>query len=100
MTITCAWLGHATATTARYVVRSDANGALTMVIDGTTYTGTTIATATNDGIGIVTATGLLPGRTYECTLSVAGASTISRQIKTMPTAAPFKVAFTSCLYKF
>jgi len=100
MTITCAWLGKATDTTATYVVRSDADGDLTMVVDGVEFTGTTIATGTNDGIGTVTATGLSPGKFYDCTLSVAGASTISRKLQTMPASAPFKVAFTSCLDKY
>jgi len=100
MTINCAWLGDATETTATYVVRSDANGALTMAVGGSTFTGTTIDTAVNDGIGTVVATGLAPGKEYACSLSVGGAATIIRKIKTMPANAPFKVAFMSCFNNF
>lgn len=98
MTITHTWLGDATSNSATMVVRSDANGAVTMTVDGIVFTGTTISTATNDGVGKVTATGLAADKEYQCIISCAGVST-RRKIKTMPSTAPFKVAFMSCYDK-
>jgi phosphodiesterase/alkaline phosphatase D-like protein len=98
MAITVKWQGHSTSTTARLVVRSDANGVLTATCDGQTFTGSTISTASNDGIGIVDISGLLPGTSYAYTVSVGGSSA-SGTLKTMPTTAPFKVGFMSCMTK-
>lgn len=70
------WIGlHETPTTAiKLAARCDSNGALTAVVNGTTYTGTTINTSTNDGVGVVDITGLTPDTQYSISLNQDGDS--------------------------
>ena len=77
MALSFSWCGtHASpSSAARIVARSTADGVLTAVVDGVTYTGTTISTGTADGIGTVDITGLAAGTTYTATLYVGGVFT-------------------------
>jgi hypothetical protein len=74
MTIEYVLLGTKTQTTARLWCKSDADGALTCVVNGALFTGDTSATATHDGCGAVDITGLALGTQYTAELTVGGSS--------------------------
>jgi len=94
--ITDWWLGHATETSARIVVRSDTNGTPSANCNGNTFTGSAITTSANDGVGTVDITGLSAGKRYPFTLTI-GTSSISGYVKTF--AAPsgsIKIGIIGC----
>lgn len=82
---------------ARLWARSTVTGALTLIINGQTFTGDTLNPSVDDGTGTVSATGLLPNTSYTFTLSCAGDS-VSGVLKTMPgnDSDTFDFCVTSC----
>lgn len=86
---------HTTQTTARLLARSTVNGTLTLTCNGQTFTGTTIDTSVQDGVGIVEATGLSADTSYSFTLSVGG-SGVSGTLKTLPSSGELRFTWTSC----
>lgn len=92
MSITHKWIGHTTTTTSRVGARSDADGDITLTVNGTTYT-ETAATATNDGIVVFDVAGLSPGRRYTATFN--DGSTVS--IPTLPESGPYRIIVCSCV---
>lgn len=77
-------LGHATQTDANVWVRHTSGGVISLVVDGRSFTGTTIDIGTGDGTGTVTATGLAANTKYPFDLYVGGALVHNGILKTMP----------------
>ena len=90
MAITDWWLGEATEATASVVVRSDALETLTLSCNGATYV-KTADPSVDDGLVRFDITGLKAGRQYS--FSMGGTS---GAVKTMPSRAPFSIAWFSC----
>ncbi|MBT8448666.1 MAG: alkaline phosphatase D family protein [Gammaproteobacteria bacterium] len=95
MAITDWWLGHATTTTARVVLRTDTNGTPSVTCNGDTFTGSAISTATNDGVGVVDITGLSAGKRTAFTLTI-GAESVTGHVKTFPETGSIKIGIIGC----
>lgn len=90
-------LGHATESTAVVWVRRTESGVMTVECNGQTFTGDTLAPATDDGTGICTVTGLASNMSYPFVVKVAGVQVDTGTLKTMPAAGDtFTIAATYC----
>lgn len=76
-------------------MRSTTDGLLSAVVNGETFSGTTLATGTHDGHGTVDITGLEPGRLYTAQLFVAGVAVGEQKVKTWPRG-KLRIAVASC----
>jgi phosphodiesterase/alkaline phosphatase D-like protein len=86
-----------TTSTAIIWVRHNANGLLSVLANNQTFNGDTIATATDDGTGVVTITGLAANTIYPITISVAGSPVHTGTIKTNPSSvSTFNVSVSGC----
>jgi len=94
-------LAHATETAATVWARHTSNGALTLAVNGQTFTGSTINTAVADGTGTVTATGLSSGQSYPFVLAVGGDVIHTGTLRTMPAAgASFSLLWAYCWHPY
>jgi hypothetical protein len=87
-----------TASTVVIWVRHNANGALSVVANGSTFTGVTdINTAVDDGTGVVTITGLAANTVYPVIIRVGGVDIHTGTVKTNPAAvSTFNVSVSGC----
>lgn len=90
------WLGHATTTTAKIVCRSTVDGPISASVNGTTFVGSSASASTNNGIAVVTVTGLSAHASYPFTLTDTGGAVVSGTLKTLHPSVG-SVAFMSCL---
>ena len=92
-------LGHATETTAVIFYRSESDGVLTAECNGDTHIGDTLATATLDGTGIVTVTGLSADSSYPFTLKLGGATVRTGTLMTAASLGQtFSIGYGSCIH--
>lgn len=90
-------LHHATQTTATVWVRSVTSGQLSIACEGVSYTGGNVDPSTADGCGVVTITGLSPGREYSYIAYVSGLKIASGVVRTLPaTGSTFSIGFSTC----
>lgn len=94
MAITFWWLGHATKSTAKVCVRGSTTGPVSVTCNGDTFAGA-LDTAVNDGVCVITVTGLSPFTQYPLRITDASASYVTGYLRTMPETGG-KVAFISC----
>lgn len=86
-----------TSSTAVIWVRHNANGLLSVLANNQTFNGDTIATATDDGTGLVTITGLAANTIYPITIRVGGVDVHTGTIKTNPSSvSTFNVSVSGC----
>lgn len=90
------WLGHATTSTAQVLLRGESDGVMTVECNGQTFTGDTIATATDDGVGTCTVTGLTAGQSYPYTVKLGGVEKGSGTLRAYPANVARWAAF-SCI---
>lgn len=94
-------LAHATETTATVWARHTSNGALTLTVNGQTFTGSAIDTSVADGTGTVTATGLSAGQSYPFSLAVGGTVIHEGTLRTMPASGPsFSLLWAYCWHPY
>lgn len=85
MSLIASWQGDVQTSSAKVGVLATVDGVLTARLNGTTYTGDTIAQASTGGWGAVNITGLTPDSSYTVDLFVGGLPVGSRRIVTQKT---------------
>ena len=92
------WLGNATQTTARVVFRVDANGTVTLVVNGVTYT-KAVPSSAQHRVGYIDVVGLDADTSYDYTLSFdTNPTVITDTLRTMPASGTsFAAAYGSCV---
>lgn len=94
MSVTHWWLGENSTTSAKVVCRSNATGTVTVGCNGAEFTGSA-NTGVNDGVVVVTVSGLSAGNSYAYTIDGADGGTV----KTQPQSGEIWIASGSCWAK-